>query len=847
VALGERALVSPDAVVLGHVNVRQAVFLERWFIGSPILASADQKVPAHVEDRSVLDHLHAAGVDLRRDLDDVFYALYPADAGVRRQAILLLGRFDPRAIGKYLVEGVKAVARDTAGRTSYEVERSDPDTCGAATTWIVAADTRWILITDPGSHPSVLARLVGDSGDAAALLGWWRPLAQDDVLAVGIPDPAALDSVVTDPFLQASARDVKGKADQVRRAYLGLGVKALPPRGSLRLVIDTRDASGAAKDIERLQQTVAESQARWAEAMPTVAALYRNLRVRSGDGRSVIECAVDRELASNLRQVVNEGVGALFSGFGVQAAPPTGAPPSEQLEEHPATFLASVAPNAVPPYDPKATFADKVEQVQGPFGLRIETMRLGSDPDVGLEVVVDGFAGPIPNVVGDGERVRLFVDSVRSATGQELLRPEPCGKDRNTRPAPFGGSIGERLKAEKTVRLVRDVDSHDIASVSGHVELDLPTRTDTLSVAAGGPDDAVRRDGTAVTVPKIEGGTVSYQIAGDKDHILALRGLNDRGQVLSQQSAYSSDFLFGEGVAGGKTFAGKVGRVQVVFASETQRLQFPFMLTDVSLSGTPGSAFPDPTPAFRPYAYATLERDGWQRLAPRAADTSRASARLDPYEVSFDRAQAFYLLKLDFTVRSPELPDLRNGFAPAWFELKRIALKDGTVLDAPTRDPNAKPSMLDPTWKQSVRFTSPPKDGALATPVWLMVNTKAKPEEVQSLQGTLTVRFPKTIDSVRMSDLSVGRHVDADGMAVTVAARGRGGLTLRADHGGEQIVYVRLLNADGQAMYYSPNITEGANGAWSCELTTTGPYSAVEILRTHDWDARTYPFTLDVR
>jgi len=141
-----------------------------------------------------------------------------------------------------------------------------------------------------------------------------------------------------------------------------------------------------------------------------------------------------------------------------------GAAMASMPEASPATST-SVAPNAVPPYDPKATFADKVEQVQGPFGLRIETMRLGSEPDVGLEVVVDGFAGPIPNVVGDGERVRLFVDSVRSATGQELLRPEPCGKDRNTRPAPFGGSIGERLKAEKTVRLVRDVDSHDIASV----------------------------------------------------------------------------------------------------------------------------------------------------------------------------------------------------------------------------------------------------------------------------------------------------------------------------------------------------------------------------------------------
>src|SRR5499426_1291852 len=37
VELGERALLTPDVVVVAHANIRQAVFLERWFIGSPIL------------------------------------------------------------------------------------------------------------------------------------------------------------------------------------------------------------------------------------------------------------------------------------------------------------------------------------------------------------------------------------------------------------------------------------------------------------------------------------------------------------------------------------------------------------------------------------------------------------------------------------------------------------------------------------------------------------------------------------------------------------------------------------------------------------------------------------------
>ena len=846
-ALAERALVTPDVAVLAHVNVHQAVFLERWFIGSSIFGAEGQEAAERAEKPSLLDDLRAAGIDPRRDLDDVLYGLYPADGGVRRQGIVLLGRFDPGAIGKYLMGRLNAVPRDTSGRTSYEVERSDPNTCGAATRWIVTADARWILIADPASHAALLVRLTGEPADAAAQLAWWRPLAHEDVLAVAVPDPATLGSALTEPLLQASAHAVTGKADAVRRAYLGLGVKVVPPRGRLRLVIDTRDASGAAKDIERLQQAVAESQARWADTMPTVAALYRSLRVRSGDGRSIIEFAVDRALASNLRQVVNEALGALLGGFGVHVTTPTGAPESEHLEEHPATFQASIAPSAVPAYDPRATFAEQVEQMRGPFGLRIEGVRLGTDPDVGLELTIDGFTGGIPNVTGDGDRVRLFVDSVKSTSGRELVRPEPCGKDRNALPAPFKTWLGERLKAEKTVRLVRDADAGDIGSVSGHVELSLPTRTEAVTVSGGGPASTVRRDGTTFAVPKIEGESVSYQIAGARDRVLALRGLNGRGQPLAQQAAYSSDFLFGEGVAGEKSFAGKVDRVEVVFATETQKLEFPFTLTDVSLSGTPGHVIPGITPTFRPYAYATLQREGWRPLPPRGTDGYRALARLDPYEVSFDRAQAFYLLKLDFTVRSPDLPDLRYAFSPARLDLKRIELKDGTVLEPPAKDPGAKPSVFESIWSRIVRFESSPKDGALATPLWILVDTKAKPEELQSLQGTLTVRFPKVLDTLRMSDLTVGRRLDAGGMTITVAARGRGSLTLRTDIDGDQIMYVRLLNGDGQAVYCSSDVTEGANGAWSFNFSTTSPYSAAEIVRASEFDTRTYPFALDVR
>jgi hypothetical protein len=60
-----------------------------------------------VADRSLLDHLRAAGVDPRHDVDHAPYALYPADAAgsARRDP----GRpFSPAAVSAYLTRELAA-------------------------------------------------------------------------------------------------------------------------------------------------------------------------------------------------------------------------------------------------------------------------------------------------------------------------------------------------------------------------------------------------------------------------------------------------------------------------------------------------------------------------------------------------------------------------------------------------------------------------------------------------------------------------------------------------------------------------------------------------------------------
>ncbi len=819
----EGALVKPDVVLLADVNVKEAVFLEKWFLGSPVFDAADGR-PLPAQERTLLGHLRAANVDPRRDLDQLFYALYPADDAGLRQAIVLLGRFHPAAVGDYLARELHGIPRVVSGRDSYEITTRDLTTCQPSSAWMVTVDSKWILVADASSHSALLPRLTGAPDDAGTALGWWRPLARADVLGLAVWDPNQLRSAVTQPILKASADAVTAEAAGVQRVYLGLGVKPVPPQGRLRFVIDAQDATRVGQQLAAFEHALDESRARWADTMPTVAALYSSLQVRSEGGRTAIEFTVDRTVAANLQQLVNELIAAAFGGLGLHPATPASGPPAEQLDSHPAVFQPSLAASTLPGYDSKAQFAEDVDQAEGPFGLRIESIRLGSTPEVGLELAVDAFSGPIPNLVGDDTHVRLF----------------------------------GRLKAEKIVRLVPEADPKALQSVSGHVELRLPTRTEVVTVPRGERGTIIRRYGATFLASKVAGGKVSFRTGGDTDRVLLFRALNGKGQPLASQGGYSGHFLFGEGISGEKDYAGEVDRVEVVFAADTQTLAFPFTLTKMSLTGT-GNAFPDRTPPFRPYGYEAMRadqslagrrgpgQDSWKRLsAPVKPESHQSLALLEPFELYFDRAQAFYALKLDFTLRSPDLPNFQSAFSVGQLRLTRIELKDGTAVEPPTSgDPAEPPSMLRSKWDTTVRFTDTPKDGALATPLSLFVNTKAKPEELKTLRGILTVQFPKTFDTLRLDDLTVGRKAQLGDMTVTVLKQGRKSLTLETSRDGDSVVYIRLLNADGQAVtFFGPQTAALPGGAQTFELSPLGAYDTAEVIVAHDRDTKSYAFVL---
>jgi len=130
----EAALATPDLILLAAVNVRQAVFLERWYLGAPAVATGTSRAVRPPAERTILEHLAAARVDMRRDVEHVLYGLYPATEQGVRHALVIVGQFDAPSIEQY-------VARDLVGRPARTV--AEPRTkCAASTRTAVRASRR---------------------------------------------------------------------------------------------------------------------------------------------------------------------------------------------------------------------------------------------------------------------------------------------------------------------------------------------------------------------------------------------------------------------------------------------------------------------------------------------------------------------------------------------------------------------------------------------------------------------------------------------------------------------------------------------------------------------------------
>jgi hypothetical protein len=246
------------------------------------------------------------------------------------------------------------------------------------------------------------------------------------------------------------------------------------------------------------------------------------------------------------------------------------------------------------------------------------------------------------------------------------------------------------------------------------------------------------------------------------------------------------------------------------------------------MAGKAPSVKAPPPPEFRPYGLQALRRD-----VPRG----------NPFELSFDRAQTMFTTRLDFTLRSPALPNLEHAYTVGRLKLTRIELNDGSVLTPPVAAAaGARPA----AWETALRFGTTPKDGVLTKSLYLLVDAKPAPETIRAVAGVLTLQLPRTIRTLRVEDLTPGSETATAGMLVTVTARGHRSLTLRAAANGERVLHVALTAVGGQPVAsFNPTITESPDGAWTFQLSPYGAPAYADVTFATSVERKDYPFRLE--
>jgi hypothetical protein len=827
----EDALAMDGLVALGSVSIAHTVRLEDAFLGAPDTAgAAAQGLLADTP----FARLQAAGIEPRRDLGHLVFAFYLDADEQPGYALAVLGRFDRTAVLAGLETEYEVSHTPDVDPAVWSIRKQNIDTCDWSGPWSLYISPGLIVVADPERLPALLGRFSGQS-PAQRNLDRWREFRASQVgsLALFVPDEAPDTG---NPFIQQPVSKAHDALDAFNEVYLGMGLWPLPFRARLEMMLAGEDASAASSTAFAWQAALQDSRQQWGKQLPTVARLHDALSVSDAQGAVLMKASVDKAWLEDAARLPQELMGLVFRGAGMSMTPSgnAAAAPQERIDENPARFLASVSADSLPVYQAEPPFLPEADAVSGPFGIRLSAVELSDAGDAGLALTVDATHRGIPNL-GDGkERVQLYVESVTDAQGNELLRTETCGRERNPLPAAVDSQhFSNSLRGEKIVRLKPGVKQADIHRIHGHVELLLPVSTERVPLAALDQEQHIDRDGVRVVLNRTDTGTLNYKVYGDSRRLLAVRGLNAGSQPLSRTSSMSSGFLFGEGQSRSQSFAGQLASAELVLALSDVEKRFPFELSGARPRSSQSES--RHAPARVPtYSLAELQREFKNAPAvPKDTADIMVETEAGPFRVTLNRMQSFFGLQTGFKVYAPPVPGIADSLGALALEVTAVENTAGENLieDQAVREV----LQLSEDWQDKTRLQGQTN---------LHFETRTDVSDIRTLKGRLHLQLPQQIESVFIETMDVGTQVTAGEATISLQRVDDKGFSL--DFGNRQpaLVAVNAYNKQGDSLWVPGPRLENKDGRWLGRFDTHGSFARVELLLATRQEQQAFAFEL---
>jgi hypothetical protein len=830
----EQALAMPGLLALVAVNFESWVRLEKSLHGEPQAEALDPGEDAH----ALVRELHRAGIDPRTHIDHVVSAIYADPERDLTYAVMLFGSFEPARLEASLESSAALAAEKStvAGKPVLEVRVRDIDTCALSDRLVVRAETDRLLLAGGEIADEILTRL--DHGAAASSdLSRFQEFRKGQLASVALFIPESLPGI-DNPIAAMGAVAAKEQLEGFRALYLGGGVALLPPGVDLEMALVGLDAQTAQTVAQKWDEKLRASERKWADTLSTVAELHDALTVEPRQNEVHLSAKLDRDWARNLSKVPGELIQLAFGGGGVQLQfSGSGSPQGERIDENPLAFEAHYPVSQLPAYDPAVPFASPVDTTIGPFGIQLNAIRVAEETDVGPEVEVKAIGTGLPNLGDQGGRARLTITSVKGRDGQELLRDEACGKERNQLPAEFATAYGSSVReATKTVRLAPGADPRTLAGVEGHVELDLPVRTESVRLSKTG--ETVSRGGAQLEITQLSGGSFSYHVSGKVVALLHVRALNAAGKPLARVSGSSMGSFLGNGSSGSNQYAGSVSQVEAVFVVEELAEQYPFRLSSIR-PGTDGEYTASERVEFKDYSRERFFRQFAKavRTAFRPDAPPRAVSRVGPFTVVLKDLRKFMGLMPEIEVRGPDIPNLVNNLSGLEIALRSIQTRDGGV--------HRRPEAEDAQWTQMLSPTKSLGEGDLSASSWLKTGLEVDPEGVRSIGGVLIVRLPQAVRTLSLSAVELGESISDEDVTVVVTGLGRDSFTLTTRGDAERVLFVRAFNGSRDELWMPHSSLERDGSGWVGTFSVKGVPARIDVIVAGRMERVDYGFSLE--
>lgn len=838
----ENAIATKDLIAIAHINNKRINSIME------MVGSDPQSLDLPIFDDNVFSELYYGENKLKENIEQVVMSIN-GQQDVSHN-LLLQGKFEWKTIqtvfDKYFyVELISANNYKLTQRQNDDDAFVCPDERAKKVKqpYYLYANKQWLVISTKQQQLSLTTERLLSQQQADVDLTNWRDYRNQYLASMTLFSPENAPKMATGFTSMMVKKAVKAN-QEISAVYVGVDLNLLKRGINLNSQINA-DAQWATKAQNIAQQHITALQKEVENVSPTLAQLLNNFSIAAEQQSLVSHLTLKEQDIAKLDDVFVELIGSVFSAARGDAEVVI---EDESIEESLWDYRLNDKLSTLGKFEANNFFGTP-SLIDGPLAILLSKVQINEKSNL-LELSVQGALN-MPKVDGwwsdSKASFTLKVDSVTDKQGKEMMRDERCIKDlgyfaANHKVETFLQSSNELGTVSKTIRLKANSQFKEVANITGVLSFTIPTNVQTVDVKLK-KGESYQQNGVRFFLNNVTQQSISYQLSGEKEKLLEVRGLNAKGEVLKE--SYSST------IAGKKTtrYKGDVVNLQLLIATKHSAYTSEFNLTADNFLPEQ-----ETTKYYLSVRPQMVSKEEWFKVTGKALKEKNVMDFLERGYASKNKVASWYQapigLLLTHNIKSTWNPDINYQLA---IPLQTKLTDNLQAIEIKTRYENVQAASYftispyivinDDQSRGEYRPHRAIDDIGFVkggTEVKLGVKPQQKMGEVE---GALNINLPKVIATINIGKPGFTAETFTHGISVNIVTI-ESGFIPRYEY---KVVAPNLINMiavldDGRELLPSQSVFE--NGHWQLRYPLTQKIDHFEVLVATELDQVIYPFKL---